>query len=86
MEANLFNDRLRELSAMTGRENAVELWLSDYSELLDQVRADGDSDRRTSQAGRMRTLMMHQAAFLMNQWLRYHRQNSGPYIMGGGHA
>ena len=83
MEAAMFNQRLRELSAMTARENATELWLNDYAELLDQVRADNDKDRRTSQASRMKTLLMHQAAFLMNQWLHCHRQNSGHFIMGG---
>ena len=83
MEAAMFNQRLRELSAMTGREDATELWLDDYSELLEQVRADKDSDRRTSQAKRMQTLIMLEAQFLMNQWLRYNRGNSGPYIQGG---
>jgi hypothetical protein len=61
MTANDFDNRLRELSAMTASDQVVDLWSQDYAELLEQVRADGDNDRRTAHAGRMKKLLMIQA-------------------------
>ncbi len=78
MKTQDFNDRLRMLSAMTGSGEATELFSIAYEELLGQVKAVEDRQKRQEYAARMRRLLDLQLAYMMNAWLR------GQRIMAGG--
>lgn len=76
MEANVFEPRLKELSAMTGSNKTDSLWNATYEELLEEVKADADSARRYAHALRLRKLADCQAEFLLNEWMRLNRNEA----------
>lgn len=67
MEASEFNERLKELSSMTAREEATELFIQEYGFLLRDVSALPGP--RYEMAKRMKRLLDHQLEFQMNRWL-----------------
>ena len=70
MKADEFDSRLKELSAMVGNSQSTELFNQEYETLLNDIKILPD---HYGMALRMRTLLMHQAAYLMNTWLRLNR-------------
>lgn len=77
MDAEQFEGRLRELQAMTRQDVATELFEQAYESLLTDVRALPGP--RYEKVGRMQRVLMHQAEWLMNEWLRAKRND---YVEG----
>jgi hypothetical protein len=69
MRAEKFDERLRILSAIVGSFDSDELFIIEYGDLLKDVKADEDPQRRQQHAQRMKKLLMIQAEFLLNAWL-----------------
>jgi hypothetical protein len=80
MTATDFDNRLRELSAMVASP-ATDLFNAEYERLLIDIKAD-DADERYDRAARMRTVLMHQAAFLVTEW--FNAKRDGAEIPAGG--
>jgi len=70
MELTTFNDRLKRLACLVGREAGTELFTVGYEELLNEVRSVPDAGTRHSYAARMSKLLMLQLAFVMNEYVR----------------
>ena len=70
MRTEKFDERLRILSTLVGSFNSDDLFIIEYGDLLKDIRTDEDRQRRAQHALRMRKLLMIQAEFLMNAWLR----------------
>lgn len=70
MRAEKFDNRLRILSALVGSFNSDELFIVEYADLLGDIKVDSDQQRRGRNAQRMRKLLMLQAEFLINAWLK----------------
>ena len=58
--------KVEELRFLSGSLESAEEFNTLYEEMLKECRANGDLD--TARA--MQKILFHQAAFLMNQWLR----------------
>lgn len=86
MTAQDFDGRLRELSAMVGSDQSMELFNQSYEELLNEVKQEMDADRRQEQAVKMRMMLMHQAGYLMNEHIRYQKMVTPPHMIRGGNA
>ena len=80
MQTAIFDNRLRELSAMVGSDQSAELFNGEYETLLNDIRRDDDLERRTGHAARMKKLLLIQAGFLMNAWMREHTLRTGPMM------
>jgi len=72
MKTDEFESRLKELSAMVGSDQAMELFNQSYENLLNEVKAQPEP--RYEMFARMRKLLMHQAAYLMKGWIRENRK------------
>jgi len=68
MDADQFERRLRELQVMVGSDPAMDLFTQEYESLLNEVNVLPGP--RFEKLVRMKKLLMHQAAYLMNEWLR----------------
>lgn len=74
METQVFEERLKKLSAITGQDDHGDEWSREYEMLLAEVKEDRDPARRFAHALRLRRLMDHQLEFWMNEWLRENRR------------
>jgi hypothetical protein len=81
MTAQDFDGRLRELSAMVGSDQVMDLFTQSYEDLLNDVKQEMDADRRTEQAVKLRMMLMHQAAYLMNEYIRYQKMATPPHMI-----
>ena len=86
MTADQFNGRLKELSAITGSEQSMELFNQEYERLLVDVKADRDAARRYGHAERLKKILLIQAGFLMSGWIAHSRTTVGPFMTRGGRA
>jgi uncharacterized membrane protein len=73
MKADGFREGMKQLAVMVGNDQAMELFNSSYEELLNEVKKETDLKVRTEQLSKMKLMTMHQAAYLMNLWLRAKR-------------
>lgn len=73
MKTEDFNTRLKELAMMVGSDQTDELFGNEYESLLKEIKADEPTPERQEMLQRMRTLLHHQAAFLMSLYLRARR-------------
>jgi exoribonuclease R len=77
VEANEFEGRLRELSAMVANDAAQELFNQSYAELLLEVKAL--SGPRHAMFVKMKQVLMQQAAYLAGAWIR-EKVKAGPFM------
>jgi hypothetical protein len=73
MKTEEFDTKLKELAMLTGSDQSDTLFNSEYELLLNEVKKDEPTPERQEMLQRMRTLLNHQAAFLMNLYLRARR-------------
>jgi hypothetical protein len=80
MTTQEFDMRMLELQAMVGMP-VEDLFADEYARLLDDILAD-DAEQRHERAARMKALLMKQAQWLMNAWLREHGTGGGLDLAG----
>lgn len=73
METKTFEIRLKELAMLVESDQSDELFNQEYETLLNEIKKDEPTPERQEMLQRMRTLLNHQAAFLMNLYLRARR-------------
>ena len=73
MKTEEFDTKLKELAMMVGSDQTDELFGNEYEALLNEIKKDEATPERQAMLTRMRTLLNHQAAFLMNLYLRARR-------------
>ena len=73
MKTETFETRLKELAMLVESDQSDELFNQEYETLLNEIKKDEATLERQEMLTRMRTLLNHQAAFLMNLWLRAKR-------------
>jgi hypothetical protein len=76
MDANQFDERLKELAATVGSDQSTELFNASYAVLLREVQET--KGPRFDMLIRMRKLLDHQAQYLMNGWLHYQKAATPP--------
>lgn len=74
MKTENFDQELKTLAAMVGSFQSDVLFNQEYEALLAKIKMDSDLSRRQKKAKRLRKLLMHQAQFLMNEWLKAKRE------------
>jgi hypothetical protein len=62
----------------------MDLFTESYEALLNEVKQEMDADRRTEQAVKMKMMLMHQAAYLMNEYICYQKMVTPPHMIREG--
>ena len=65
MDNQSFELRRLGLRAMVGQEQFIDLYDSEFDDLMAELRADPDEDRRQAQINRLKTDGKHQIGFLL---------------------
>ena len=67
---NQTNKRLAELEFLAGSLESDDLFVETYQEMLEEVRADGDPNRRRNQLLAIQKTLFKQFLFLQYEWLK----------------
>lgn len=73
MKTEEFNTKLKELAMLVESDQSDELFNQEYETLLNEIKKDEPTPERQEMLQRMRTLLHHQAAFLMSLYMRARR-------------
>ena len=73
MNEQEFNDKISALTFLIGEDAAVDLFNQEYETLLNDVKALPGP--RYAKFARMKKVLLLQAQYLMNEWLKANRES-----------
>ncbi len=73
--------KLAELEFLSGQLETMEEFAQVYESMLEEAKAIEDKDRRQARARALQKVILKQAEFLLNQWLREKQVRTQPLLM-----